>query len=310
MFISSFLKTGSKAILIFLITPLSVSVFAKQYLLPHPGNDLVGGVKFANVTTHDTPATIAERFDIGLNAIVESNPGSTERRLSSTHLRIPTAHILPPHPRTGIVINLPEMRMYYYPEGYESVMTFPIGIGKMGDSIPLKNTTVTRKKVNPTWIPGPRVRAYNEEQGVELPYAMGPGPDNPLGPYAIYLNIPSFLIHSTIFPESIGRRASFGCIRMNENDIKQFFPLVTPGTQVAIINMPYKVGWHGNKLYMEAHIPLEELRDEFNASLDGVVATVQDALPKDKPTMVDWQLVAHLAEHPDGIPHEIGSKVE
>ncbi len=98
---------------------------------------------------------------------------------------------------------------------------------------------------------------------------MGPGPDNPLGPYAIYLRIPTYLIHSTIIPESIGRRASFGCIRMNENDIKQFFPLVTPGTPVAIIDMPNKVAWQDNKLILEAHPPLEE-RSSY-ANLDGIV---------------------------------------
>lgn len=303
-------KPWFKLFFSFLIGSYSLSAFATQYLLPNPGNDLIGGIKYASASTTDTPTTIAQRFDLGLNAIVEANAGSTERMLGSTHLRIPTAHILPPLPHKGIIINLPEMRMYYYPSGSDSVMTFPIGIGKIGKSIPMRNTTITRKVVNPTWIPGPDIRAYNEEQGIELPYAMGPGPDNPLGPYAIYLNIPTYLIHSTIFPESIGRRASFGCIRMNENDIKQFFPLVTPGTSVAIINMPYKVGWHGNKLYLEAHAPLAEWNDSFNATLDGVVATVQSALPKGKMTMVDWQLVAHLAEHPDGVPHEIGTKVE
>lgn len=283
---------------------------ATEYSLPQTGNTLIGYIQFAHASSRDTPVTIAERYDLGLNAIVEANPGTSERRLGSTSLRIPTAHILPAVAHRGIVINLPEMRLYYYPEDSASVMTFPIGIGKIGKSIPIRNTNITRKTVNPSWIPGPDVRAYNQEQGIDLPRVMGPGPDNPLGPYAIYLNIPSYLIHSTIFPESIGRRASFGCIRMNEGDIKQFFPLVTPGTPVVILNTPYKVGWHNNKLYLEAHRPLEELSEDFNASMEGVVAVVQRALPKGVMTMVDWQLVAHLAEDPDGIPHEIGTRVE
>src|SRR5437016_5501341 len=106
---------------------------------------------------------------------------------------------------------------------------------------------------NPTWVPTDDIRQFNLAQGIILPQVMPPGPDNPLGPYAIYMSVPTFLIHSTIFPESIGKRASFGCIRMYESDIQDFFPSVIKDLPVAIINSPIKVAWQNNHMYMEAH---------------------------------------------------------
>src|SRR5437016_9011944 len=114
---------------------------------------------------------------------------------------------------------------------------------------------------NPTWVPTDDIRQFNLAQGIILPQVMPPGPDNPLGPYAIYMSIPTFLIHSTIFPESVGKRASFGCLRMYESDIKQFFPIVKKGVPVVIINSPLKVNWQQDKLYMEAYPTLEEHSD-------------------------------------------------
>ena len=198
----------------------SLTLFAAEYALPPGGNALVGQIQHAKIESGDTTTRIAYKFNVGLNTLVSANPGTSERVLGAKSLVIPTAYILPPLPREGMIINLPEMRLYYYPAGTGQVMTFPIGIGKIGNTIPIRNTTVSRKTLNPTWIPGPDVRKYNADQGIDLPRVMPAGPDNPLGPYAIYLNIPSFLIHSTIFPESVGRRASFGCIRMHEDDIK------------------------------------------------------------------------------------------
>lgn len=293
----------------FMIAFLSEQAIAGEFPLPSNNNALIGNVQYTDASNRDTTTTISHRYNLGLNAIVAANPGTTENGLGSRHITVPTAFLLPPTDHQGIVINLPEMRMYYYPPSGGRVMTYPIGIGKIGNTIPIQNTTVSRKMVNPNWIPGPDVRKYNEEQGIELPRVMPAGPDNPLGPYAIYLNIPSFLIHSTIFPESIGRRASFGCIRMNETDIKDFYPLVEPGTNVIILNMPNKVGWNGNKLYLEAHPPLDEHNSGFDNNREDIVTAVENALPKGVVTMVDWQLIAHLAEEPDGIPHEIGVRV-
>jgi len=288
---------------------LTVSAYAEEFALPAASNALIGDVQYAKTQPGDTTTTVAQRYNLGLNSIVAANPGVTETTQfpAGVYVKIPTEFLLPSLPRYGIVINLPEMRMYYYPKNSVNVMTFPIGIGKIGKTIPIQNTSITRKKVNPEWIPPKDIREFNAEQGIDLPRVMPAGPDNPLGPYAIYLRIPTFLIHSTIFPESIGRRASFGCIRMNESDIKEFFPLVQPGTPVAIVDMPAKIGWAGNQLLMEAHPPLEERSLQIN--VDSVIDQIENTLPKQGVTLINWQLVAYLAEQPDGVPHEIGVRV-
>lgn len=294
----------------FFLSIYSVSILAMEYPLPAGKDTLVGEVQQAKASFGDSTTSVSSRYNLGLNSIVAANPGTTETTLSTRHLVIPTAFILPPFPRKGMIINLPEMRLYYYPENSNKVITYPIGIGKIGNTIPIQNSTISRKALNPSWMPGPDVRKYNEMQGVHLPRVLPPGPDNPLGPYAIYLNIPTFLIHSTIFPESIGRRASFGCIRMNESDIKDLYPIITAGTPVEIINMPNKVGWRGNKLYLEAHPMLEEHEKDIEANLDDIVAAIQNNLPPGADTLIDWQFVAHLAGEPDGVPHEIGERMK
>jgi L,D-transpeptidase ErfK/SrfK len=285
-------------------------LFAMEYPLPPPGNRMIGEVQMAKAHFGDNTASVSSRYNLGLNSIVAANPGTTEYTLNSRNLVIPTAFILPPLPYKGMIINLPEMRLYYYPENGDKVITYPIGIGKIGNTIPIQNTTITRKKLNPSWTPGPDARKYNEMQGVNLPRVLPPGPDNPLGHYAIYLNIPSFLLHSTVAPESIGRRASFGCIRMNETDIQELFPIIQAGTEVQIINMPNKVSWVGDKLYLEAHPLLDEHDKGMDTNLDDIVAAINSQLPKGSNVLIDWQFVAHLAGEPDGVPHEIGMKMK
>lgn len=293
-----------------LLFPLS-NAYAKSFALPANDEALIGEVQYTTTNPGDTTTTVSERYNVGLNTIVEANSGVNERSVfaTGTPLKIATQFMLPPGTRKGIVINLPEMRLYYYPTGSNEVMTFPIGIGRMGKTIPIRKTTITRKTTNPTWTPPEDIRKFNAEQGIQLPKVMAAGPDNPLGPYGIYLGIPTYLIHSTIFPESIGRRASFGCIRMNESDIKQFFPIVTPGTPVEIIDMPYKVAWNDKQLFLEAHMPLEERSNEESANLAGIVKSIEKNMPRNQLTLVNWQLVAYLAEQPDGVPHDIGVRL-
>lgn len=289
------------------ITPFQ-SLYAANFSVPSSGNSVIGDVEYTSVSSGETLVSIGQRYNVGLNAMMNANPGLPENTQlpSGTYVKVPAKFVLPPMPHRGIVINLAEMRMYYYPDNSGTLMTFPIGIGRVGKTIPLGNTAIARKTVNPTWTPPESIRAFNRDQGIELPASMGPGPDNPLGPYAIYLKVPTFLIHSTIFPESIGRRASFGCIRMNEGDIKQFFPIVVPGTPVSIVDMPVKVGWAGERLYLETHPPLEE-RDDGGVSV--VVNKIQESIPRDGVTIVNWQLVSYLSEQRDGIPHEVAMKV-
>jgi L,D-transpeptidase ErfK/SrfK len=286
------------------------TLLAENFVVPAGSDSIIGEAIQTSSQANDTLITIAQRFDVGLNAIAAANPdiAVTAQLQLGTPVHVPASHLLPPLPHKGIVINLSEMRMYYYSsEGV--VKSYPIGIGRVGKTIPLAHTAVVRKAENPVWIPPEDIRAFNLEQGVVLPRIMPSGPDNPLGPMAIYLQIPTYLIHSTIYPDSVGRRASFGCIRMHESDIKDFFPLVTAGTNVTIVDMPSKVGWQGNNLYLETYAPLEEHATEAYTGVEGMVNAIQSATGSGNNAFIDWQAVADLSDARDGTPHNIGFKL-
>ena len=301
-------KLGKLASLFLLLG--STQTFAATYHLPPANNDIIGDIQYESATTRDNISKIAYRYDIGFNAIQKANPQYHPSNLfkSETTLQIPTRHLLPNHTRAGIVVNLPEMRMYYFPKGSNEVLTYPIGIGKVGKNIPMQKAVVTRKATNPYWYPPQDIIDFNREQGVNLPKIMPPGPDNPLGTYAIYMSIPTYLIHSTIFPESVGRRASFGCIRMYEADIEEFYPTITRGVPIEIIDEPVKLGWQTNRLYLETYDVLEDSSNTDKTTVAGIVDLVLDET-KNQPTLIDWQGIMFVANEKDGIPHEIGVKL-
>lgn len=299
------MKLKIRTMLSVVLLTATTHAFATAYPVPPANESLIGEMQQTSTSENDTVVTIAERYNIGFNAIESANPEvNVAKLISGSHLSVPTQHLLPNLPREGIVINLPEMRMYYYVAGTGQVLTYPIGIGKVGKTIPITRTAITRKVKDPIWIPPTDIREFNLEQGIVLPRIMPAGPDNPLGQYAIYMRVPTYLIHSTIFPESVGKRASFGCIRMFESDIQTFFPSIKGGIPVTIINAPIKLGWQEDKLYVETHKPLEE-----HASSQPNMISMVDDLIKDQATLVDWQTLAYLANARDGVPHEVGVKL-
>ena len=110
------------------------------------------------------------------------------------------------------------------------------------------------KKEKPTWVPGPSARLDKPE----LPKAIPPGPDNPLGEHALYLGWPTYLIHGTNDPRGVGRHSSRGCIRLYPDDIAELYSLVTIGTPVRVVNEPVKLGWIGGELYLEVNPDAEQ----------------------------------------------------
>lgn len=299
-----------KLVFTLLFSLLTHNALATTYDLPPSDHAIIGQVQYGTANHGDNAINMAQRFDLGFNAIENANPDLDLTRgfNAGTKLKIPTQHLLPNEARKGIIINLPEMRMYYFPKDSSKIYTYPIGIGKMGKTIPITRAAITRKATNPTWTPPDSIREFNLEQGIVLPQVMPPGPDNPLGQYAIYMSIPTYLIHSTIFPASIGKRASFGCIRMYESDIEEFFPTVNRGVPVAVINQPVKIGWQYDHLYLETHQPLEEHEGATEATLPGVVQALTDST-QHQAVLIDWQLVSYLVQEKDGLPHEIGIKI-
>jgi L,D-transpeptidase ErfK/SrfK len=275
---------------------------AREFPMPLPGVDVVGDISSVTSRYEDTLSDIARANDLGFLEISEANPG-VDPWLPGEGLEIilPTQFLLPPGPREGIVINLAELRLYYYPKGENRVITYPLGIGREGWETPVADTRVTGKRPNPTWTPPESIRLEHLEKGDPLPKIVPPGPDNPLGEYAIYLALPGYLLHGTNKPFGVGMRVSHGCIRLYPEDIERLFPRIPVRTRVRIINAPYKLGWIRGRLYIEAHQPLSEQRQDVGVDIAHLQEAVSAALGSRRPD-IDWDELMEAAMTHSGIP--------
>ncbi|SQA83987.1 peptidoglycan-binding protein [Citrobacter freundii] len=202
---------------------------------------------------------IARKFDTAAMLILEANNTIAPVPKPGTLITIPSQLLLPDAPREGIIVNLAELRLYYFPPGENIVQVFPIGIGLQGLETPVMETRVGQKIPNPTWTPTPGIRKRSLERGITLPPVVPAGPNNPLGRFALRLahGNGEYLIHGTSAPDSVGLRVSSGCIRMNAPDIKALFAQVRTGTSVRVINEPIKYSIEPNGMrYVEVHRPL------------------------------------------------------
>ncbi len=222
---------------------------ASDYSLA-PGQAAVGVVGTYVARANDILLDTARDHDLGFTQLMAANPG-VNPWLPGAGKRIvlPSRYILPDAPHQGIVINLAEQRLFYFPPGGDRVETFPIGIGVIDATTPLGATRVTDKTPNPTWHPPPSIRAEEPD----LPAAIPPGPDNPLGAFALRLGWPNYLIHGTNKPDGVGRNVSHGCIRLYPEDIARLFREVSIGTPVRVVDQEVKTAWIGNTLYVEVH---------------------------------------------------------
>lgn len=284
----------------------SVNASALVFKLPANGDNVVGEVRTTIAESGDNFSKIGRRFGVGYYQLVEANPGINPNRTpEGTEIVIPAKFILPSAPRTGIVINLAELRLYYYPPGGQSVLTYPLGIGRdAGWDTPLGTTKITTKETNPTWVPTKNIREFRRKEGVELPERVPPGIDNPLGGYRMRLSLNAegtYLIHGTNDSSGVGRRSSSGCIRLFPEDVETLFSHVSVGTQVNIIHEPNKVGLLEGKIYLESHEPLQELRAK-TPSLTQTIAKVA----KNPEEQVDLEEAKEIVQSKEGIPQEIG----
>lgn len=236
---------------------------ADEYILPPTDIDLVGDMQYTTALYEDTLLDIARRFDVGQNEIVQANP-NVDRWLpgENTKVYLPKRYILPDAPRRGLVLNIGELRMFYYPKTRRGeirrVTTYPISIGRMDWRTPLGTTKIIAKTKDPAWRPPKSIKAEHAAEGDPLPDVVPAGPDNPLGQYAMRLGLPGYLIHGTNKPLGVGMRVSHGCVRMLPEDIEKLFPSVKVGLPVYIINQPVKFGWLADTFFVEAHPQLEE----------------------------------------------------
>ena len=240
--------------------------FSAVYELPPLENNIIGSIKTIKAEHKDTLLDIARRHGLGYEDIVKANPNlDIWIPGKDSDVLLPTKYILPNVRREGLVLNLAEYRMYYFPVPKKNekpiVITYPISIGRMDWETPLGETRITAKAKNPSWYPPESIRAEHEAEGDFLPRIDPPGPDNPLGEYAMRLDIPGYLIHGTNRPAGVGMRVTHGCIRMYPEDIFFLYNELKVGTPVRIINEPIKLGWDERKLFLEVHSSLDSKRE-------------------------------------------------
>jgi L,D-transpeptidase ErfK/SrfK len=271
-----------------------------HYPLPQYG-DLIGQVYIVRVQENETLVDLAREHAVGFEEIRIANPNvSIWAPKTGTEVLIPARRILPDVPREGIVINLSEMRLYYY-SGPGVVETYPISVGREEFATPVGLTRTTARMRDPSWNPPRSIREEAAARGEPPPPVVPPGPDNPLGRHAILLNLPSYLIHGTNQPDGVGMRASRGCIRMFPEDIESLFDRVPSGTQVNIIDQPFKAGWsEDGVLHVQSFPQLEENVGTFDPVENALDVVARVTFDENLNSAIYTRL-RQLVERPTGI---------
>lgn len=285
---------------------------AATFDLPQANDALIGEISKIRTKYEDTLVGIARRYNLGFREIKIANP-KVDPWLpgENTTVVLPTQYLLPDAPRKGIVINVAEMRLYYFPKpkaGEQAkVITYPISIGRGNWQTPLGVTEVVKKVKDPLWYPPLSIRREHEERGEPLESVVLPGEENPLGQFALKLGLPSYLIHGTNKPSGIGMQSTHGCLRLYPEDIEFLFHDVPLNTQVRLVNQLYKLGWLGNELFLQAYPPLNEGTAAMQQSRDysPLIKQLVRASQAQMDFSVDWRLVMRIASHPRGIPEPV-----
>lgn len=312
-------------LLVLSFTVVAATARAAEYWVA-PDDEVFGEIKVVKARYEDTFVSLAREHNVGYESLKRANP-DVDAWLpgEGTEITIPTRFVLPRTPRRGIIVNVAELRLYYFPAesgprpegvpaGAQRVITHPISTGRMDWSTPLGITTITNKVANPSWYPPQSIRDEHAARNDFLPRVVPPGPDNPLGKHALRLGIPGYLIHGTNMPSGVGMRVTHGCIRMFPEDVESFYKIVPVGTVVQIVNQPVKLGWTADgSLYIEAHPPLPE----SNVDGESVAEVNADSVPESPLTSLmrayiaateerrvdlHWERAEELAQFGRGIP--------
>ena len=282
------------------------------------GQDVIGESSSYTIQEGDNFLQLAQVLQVGFQELVDANPQVDPWIPEVGELiTIPTQYVLPKI-RKGIVINLAELRLYYFhpqttaDSTNRQVSTFAISVGKSDQwSTPLASTYIIAKHKQPSWYPPESIRQEHEERNDPLPKIVPPGPDNPLGDYSLRLALPGYLIHGTNVPEGIGMRVTHGCIRMHPTSIEQLFSEVSLKTPVNIINQAYKAGWKDNKLYLEAHAEIEEQALASSSNLTEFVQTIVAYTSNDEKFTytTSWEQGYQAARVKTGLPTAVVHRV-
>ncbi|HEU4619136.1 MAG TPA: L,D-transpeptidase family protein [Gammaproteobacteria bacterium] len=269
--------------------------------------DVVGQVQVIKARYEDTFVALGRQYGLGYEELRSANPGVDPWLPGEgTEIVLPTQYVLPRAPHTGIVVNVAELRLYYFPADEPGkVITHPISIGALDWSTPIGVTTVTGRVKNPAWYPPDSIRAEHAANNDPLPKVVPPGPDNPLGKFALRLGLPGYLIHGTNKPSGVGMRVTHGCIRLFPEDIEAMYKTVPIGTQVRIVNQPYKLGWGADgSLYLEAHAPLSEDVDAGHWTMTDLTREFV-AVTEDRYVEVSWDSAETVLHEATGVPVRI-----
>lgn len=286
---------------------------ATEFPLREDGAALFGEVQRVRTRYEDTLIELARKYSLGYEELLRVNKGVDPWLPGAgTEILIPGQRLLPPGEREGIVVNLPEHRLYYFPKPGKGeaprVFTYPVSVGKMDWRTPLGVTKVVRKQKDPPWYPPESVRKDRAARGdPPLPRVVSAGRDNPLGTRAMRLDIPggSYLIHGTNNPDAVGMAVTHGCLRMYPEDVERLFDITPVGTRVALINEPIKLAHFGGEVWLEVHPPIDDMGqakavdiEEFETRLNGLLGNAE--------VIIDWDTALRVMREATGMPTLIG----
>lgn len=256
---------------------------------------MIGTQQQHTVGKRETLLDIARQYNLGFNEMQDLYPRLDPWVIpEGMKLIIPSWWIQPDANADGIVINIPELRMYYSEKNRHSPFhTFPLGLGEKDHATPLGSFRIGKKTANPTWNIPPSLRAKYEAESIP------PGPKNPLGGFWMGLGNTSYGIHGTDMPWSVGRLTTRGCVRMYPEDIRVFFYMVEPGTPVNIIYEPVKIGFYEERVFVEVH------RDIYNKIDDFLLYGYQRLRQEEVTHRVDLDGFRKALASQSGIPTEI-----
>ena len=289
------------------------SAQASEYPLRDDGGGLFGEVKRIQTRYEDTLIQLARQYSLGYEELLRVNKGVDPWLPGAgTEILIPGQRLLPPGVREGIVVNLPEHRLFYFPKPEKGkppvVLTFPVSVGKMDWNTPLGVTKVVRKQKDPPWYPPESVRKEHIKRGDSpLPAVVPAGPDNPLGTRSMRLDIPggAYLIHGTNNPDAVGMAITHGCLRMYPEDIERLFDLTPVGTRVTLINEPVKISRFGGEVWLEVHPPVDEKGQVLTVDIEVFEARLNELLGESE-VIIDWEMALRALREATGMPVLVG----
>jgi L,D-transpeptidase ErfK/SrfK len=287
------------------VHPQTETIEAHEFQLAD-GQTMVGTLAAVDTRENDTLSDIARHFGLGYNDISKANPTITPwTPQPGSRVLLPLQFILPDAPHKGIILNLANMRLFYYPKQQpDKVFTYPVGIGRQGWNTPMGLTSIVAKKANPTWVVPESIHQEHAEKGDSLPRVVAAGPDNPLGLYAMRLGFPRYLMHGTNKPYGIGMQVSHGCVQLYPEDIEVLFKKASVGLPVRIIHQPYLTAWDQDMLYLEANEPLQKWTQDKTRLKKQLLKQLHQISAKKK-VAIDWKKVDGIIQRADGIPTPI-----